>query len=197
MFKKIASRCTNALCASGVIDKNNFQIYAYGMELVVSTLVNLIEIFAISIIFFRFSSGLCFLLAFIPLRSTAGGYHANSHWACNLISVGGFVGFHYLVRFIPHEYLSSLYIACGIFSTITVCLFSPCEAVNKPLTPVQRRNNRRASMMICIVNLIIALSLWAFIESKQCTTSYFLGIFAATLSMWATKLFNKKEREIV
>ena len=83
MIKKAAAGYVGWLCANGIVAPEKNKIYAYGMELVLSGLVNVLSVLLISILIFHPADGLLFLVAFIPLRTTAGGYHANSHLSCN------------------------------------------------------------------------------------------------------------------
>ena len=91
MIKKAAAGYTGWLCANGIVAPEKNKIYAYGMELVLSGLVNVLSVLLISILLFHPVDGLLFLAAFIPLRTTAGGYHANSHLSCNLVFLGTFI----------------------------------------------------------------------------------------------------------
>ena len=76
MIKKAAAGYVGWLCANGIVAPEKNKIYAYGMELVLSGLVNVLSVLLISILIFHPADGLLFLVAFIPLRTTAGGYHA-------------------------------------------------------------------------------------------------------------------------
>lgn len=91
MIKKAAAGYVGWLCANGIVAPEKNKIYAYGMELVLSGLVNVLSVLLISILIFHPADGLLFLVAFIPLRTTAGGYHANSHLSCNIVFLSTFV----------------------------------------------------------------------------------------------------------
>ena len=91
MIKKAAAGYAGWLCANGIVAPEKNKIYAYGMELVLSGLVNVLSVLLISILLFHPVDGPLFLAAFIPLRTTAGGYHANSHLSCNLVFLGTFI----------------------------------------------------------------------------------------------------------
>ena len=52
-----------------------------------------------------------------------------------------------------------LYLAIAVISLVTLLILSPSEAKNKPLTPEQRRRNRRRSLILGGLNLAIGIFL--------------------------------------
>ena len=191
LIKKTAARYASWLCANGIVAPEKNKIYAYGMELVLSGLVNILFILLTSILFFNPLDGLLFLAAFIPLRTTAGGYHANSHLSCNLICIGTFIVLESLGYWI-FEYVSVIiYLGMAIVSIVTLLVLSPSEAKNKPLTPERRLCNRQRSLILGGLNFVIGCFLiWGFQAPTPWCTSYYLGVIAASISMWATDVVS-------
>ncbi|MFR5861716.1 MAG: AgrD family cyclic lactone autoinducer peptide [Flavonifractor plautii] len=159
MIKKAAAGYVGWLCANGIVAPEKNKIYAYGMELVLSGLVNVLSVLLISILIFHPADGLLFLVAFIPLRTTAGGYHANSHLSCNIVFLSTFVALECLGHLLLKYGSVILYLAIAVISLVTLLILSPSEAKNKPLTPEQRRRNRRRSLILGGLNLAIGISL--------------------------------------
>ena len=163
MIKKAAAGYVGWLCANGIVAPEKNKIYAYGMELVLSGLVNVLSVLLISILIFHPADGLLFLVAFIPLRTTAGGYHANSHLSCNIVFLSTFVALECLGHLLLKYGSVILYLAIAVISLVTLLILSPSEAKNKPLTPEQRRRNRRRSLILGGLNLAIGIFLiWGF-----------------------------------
>ena len=141
------------------------------------------------------ADGLLFLVAFIPLRTTAGGYHANSHLSCNIVFLSTFVALECLGHLLLKYGSVILYLAIAVISLVTLLILSPSEAKNKPLTPEQRRRNRRRSLILGGLNLAIGIFLiWGLQAPAPWCTSYYLGVIAASISMWAAQI---KERMCV
>ena len=159
MIKKAAAGYVGWLCANGIVAPEKNKIYAYGMELVLSGLVNVLSVLLISILIFHPADGLLFLVAFIPLRTTAGGYHANSHLSCNIVFLSTFVALECLGHLLLKYGSVILYLAIAVISLVTLLILSPSEAKNKPLTPEQRRRNRRRSLILGGLNLAIGIFL--------------------------------------
>ena len=195
MIKKAAAGYVGWLCANGIVAPEKNKIYAYGMELVLSGLVNVLSVLLISILIFHPADGLLFLVAFIPLRTTAGGYHANSHLSCNIVFLSTFVALECLGHLLLKYGSVILYLAIAVISLVTLLILSPSEAKNKPLTPEQRRRNRRRSLILGGLNLAIGIFLiWGLQAPAPWCTSYDLGVIAASISMWAAQI---KERMCV
>ena len=190
MVHQIANAYSNGLCKYGVIDKSQIQIYAYGLELILASVLNTISVLIISAIFFQFASGLFFLFAFIPLRSTAGGYHAKSHLSCNLICLATFIGLQILGAIIPTTFVSIFCIVAAAIVLITVYLLSPCEAVNKPLTDDRKKRNRKISIAISICNLLMSFVAFYSIGAHPWIMSYYMGALASAISLGATKVWT-------
>lgn len=195
MIKKAAAGYVGWLCANGIVAPEKNKIYAYGMELVLSGLVNVLSVLLISILIFHPADGLLFLVAFIPLRTTAGGYHANSHLSCNIVFLSTFVALECLGHLLLKYGSVILYLAIAVISLVTLLILSPSEAKNKPLTPEQRRRNRRRSLILGGLNLAIGIFLiWGLQAPAPWCTSYYLGVIAGSISMWAAQI---KERMCV
>ena len=174
MIKKAAAGYVGWLCANGIVAPEKNKIYAYGMELVLSGLVNVLSVLLISILIFHPADGLLFLVAFIPLRTTAGGYHANSHLSCNIVFLSTFVALECLGHLLLKYGSVILYLAIAVISLVTLLILSPSEAKNKPLTPEQRRRNRRRSLILGGLNLAIGIFLiWGLQAPAPWCTSYY------------------------
>lgn len=62
MIKKAAAGYAGWLCANGIVAPEKNKIYAYGMELVLSGLVNVLSVLLISILLFH--RKLCYICIF-------------------------------------------------------------------------------------------------------------------------------------
>ena len=196
MVHQIANVYSKSLCRCGVINEKQVPVYTYGLELILASALNTSFILVISAICFQFASGLFFLLAFIPLRSTAGGYHAKSHLSCNLICLAAFSGLQVLGMMIPVAFLSGFYIVVALFVLLIVYLLSPCEAENKPLTESRKKRNRRRSIAISVCNLLLAFVIFLIAGASPLATSYYMGVLASAISLGVAKKWNQEERKL-
>lgn len=135
MIKKAAAGYVGWLCANGIVAPEKNKIYAYGMELVLSGLVNVLSVLLISILIFHPADGLLFLVAFIPLRTTAGGYHANSHLSCNIVFLSTFVALECLGHLLLKYGSVILYLAIAVISLVTLLILSPSRGKKQAADP--------------------------------------------------------------
>lgn len=83
MLSKAAEQCTEYLIKYNKITEQQKSIYKYGFELLVSTAVCIGAILVCGIFGGYGKETIIFLLSFIPIRITAGGYHAGSYGRCD------------------------------------------------------------------------------------------------------------------
>jgi accessory gene regulator B len=172
------------------------RIYKYGFELLISTVINLLGILFISVLMDAFLGAVFFCAAFVPLRLSAGGYHAKRHWTC----ISGFMAV-FLVFAAFSTYTSTgktlIYQLTAITtSLILVLLLSPVQAVNKPLKDEQRKRQRKRSIIIACVNLAIVVLIFIFDavgKSLSLLSFYCSGAFAASLSLLVAALVYKND----
>jgi accessory gene regulator B len=182
---------SSTLVKLNVIHEESNDVYTYGFELIISALINILCMAIVSITLRRYFDWLIFLLAFIPLRTTAGGYHANSHTKCIVVGTIAFTVLLAISRLQLHWDVVILAISAS--SLLLILLISPVEAHNKKLKDEQRKKNRGTSIYLGILNLIIAGASYLVGGFLDTLKIYFLGVIAATLSMLAVKakLFRK------
>ncbi|NBH16146.1 hypothetical protein D3Z55_01360 [Clostridiaceae bacterium] len=82
MLRFIAEKCTDVLLKQGVIEAAKKPIYIYGFELFWSTFSAILSILFLGICFGYWKHAVVFLLCFVPIRTTAGGYHAKTYGTC-------------------------------------------------------------------------------------------------------------------
>lgn len=86
MLKKISEHCTKVFAERGIIQKNKTGIYIYGFELFWSTFFCVICILLTGGVLGWLTEAVLFLLFFMPIRTFAGGYHAQSYRNCFLLT---------------------------------------------------------------------------------------------------------------
>lgn len=185
MIHNCAEKIAADLINRKVVDDTSREVYAYGFELLISGIVNVLLAACISIAFRRYFDWFLFFAAFIPLRTTAGGYHASTHMMCIIVGTTTFAVLFAICR-IQISWTSTI-LVISIMSFLLLIVFSPVEAHNKKLNEVQQTKNRKVSILIGIANLIIAL-ITVFVDGLSVYLNiYFAGVFAAALSMLAVK----------
>ena len=136
------------------------EVYQYGIEITISSMLNVTLVLLCSLILGNFIAGLLYLIIFIFLRSFTGGYHATTYFRCNLTFVSTFI-ITYFAYIIISSYQFSIYIceALAFASFIPIALFSPVPNKHKPLSDKQRKSAFVRSIIITSVLSVIGLVL--------------------------------------
>ena len=191
MLGRVSNDIASGFARKGISSEDRTMVYAYGFELLLATGINIILVLCVSALFYHIYTGAFFLLAFIPLRSTAGGYHANSHLTCCLVFLGIYILCLLLLTGLHCSNYGLIYVLISIISGITIYRCSPIESGNKPMSQQLRAKNRKRSIGISCLNLILALVLCVLShQDKWIFGSYFLGVASAAISMYADLLLN-------
>lgn len=193
MIHKMALSLTDKFVEAGIIVRERKYSYAYGFELMLSSVFGLALLIIVSIIFGKPFLWIPYLIGYVLLRTNAGGYHARSHWWCITLFASVFAVYLLLSDFLAALKLL-LVISCA-FCLIFVLIFAPVEAPNNPLYPEQRAKRRKLSIVIAGMNLLVAFILAVFVEQDNLIiTSYYAGISVAELFFIATAIAQKNKR---
>src|SRR5699024_12526038 len=87
MFKSYANKITSFLIENKEINKDDYEIYKYGFEVLIAFIVNTVVILSIGLLFNKLFYSIVFLICYCPIRQFAGGYHANNYTKCLLIFI--------------------------------------------------------------------------------------------------------------
>lgn len=133
-------------------------VYKYGIEITISSVLNIVLIIILSLLLGNFVSGICFLFCFILLRQFTGGYHAESYFKCNLALGVSYVCISLISNVfsrLPIHLLEGLLIA----GCITVVLYAPVNNRHKQLTSKQKQQFKNISLIIYAVLGIVSVIL--------------------------------------
>lgn len=142
----------------GIITEEDKELYTFGMQQGMIILLNVISTIVMGIILNMVWQSVVFLLAYMPLRSYAGGYHARTQFRCYLISLFitavGLIGIT-VVQWTTITALFSVIISAGI-----IFVLAPVEDANKPLDASEKDLYKRKTRKILLLEILIALVFW-------------------------------------
>lgn len=194
MFQQGSIKIANRLANKMIIDTGKVRIYAFGLELLLSSIAGVLILLVVSILGKKPLTWIPYMVGFVPVRVAGGGYHAKSHRSCILIFTTV-----YLMVFALADVLSRpvfLWVPISATNLLLLYLFSPVEACNKPIKENQRRRNRRKGICIGCINLAIAMTLPLFcLKNPNWITMYFAGSSMACLSMLVAVKNKNYERK--
>ena len=146
MTDKLSECISMYLLRYKIIDSSMTDIVKLGIEVIISTIVNLAGIFFLGILFGRFLETVFFSLCFMTIRNYSGGYHAATRLKCNL----SLWTVTFLVLMVLHFTGSRTFIQCIIgivLSGLILMIIGPLENKHKPLSANIKEINRRYMIM--------------------------------------------------
>ena len=157
LLARLAVKIVNNLVHSGVIKEEDAEIYIYGINQILTSVLNVSSALIIGLIFGVFPEIAVFMAAYITLRSFAGGYHAKTPLSCYVFSV-----IMLIVVSIGLKYLHLadwVYYAVFVAATLVVLVLSPVEDRNKPLAEIEQKVYKKRTMNIAAAEVMVCLAL--------------------------------------
>lgn len=171
-----------------IIPNECAEAYVYGLQLLLSTLLNTICIAVISSLAALPFAWIPFLVGFVPLRITAGGFHAKTPLRCFLSFCGSYFIFITIALHLPESRMQLAILINSIVTVLTVYLCSPIPASNKPLSDEEIPQKRMLSIVITSVLLLISFSSVKYNTVLSFTLYMTFGELIAAVFLLASKI---------
>lgn len=155
IFARLSHKIGNNLVHSNVIKEEDAEIYIYGINQILVSVLNVSSALIIGLILDMILESVIFMAAYIPLRSFVGGYHAKTPVRCYILSL-----IMITVVLTGMKYLPVAEIVCYavlLATVLIVFLLSPVEDKNKPLDEIEQKVYRKCVVFISMVELVICL----------------------------------------
>lgn len=196
MLLRISKRIVSGWSKSEIIMMEYEEAYVYGVQLLLSTLINIFCIALISTAAGCSYAWIPFLLGFVPIRVTAGGYHAKTPLLCSTVFCGTYSIGIVLLEAINDTALMPVCLLNSIAAIVIVYLYSPLPAHNKPLSKMEMEKKRTLSIAIVSV-LFLVMVISATLKVGVGVMSYVsLGELAATIFCYVAKLLKHKGKMV-
>lgn len=190
-MKNISDSIADTLLQSGILRDDNVDACRYGLDIFVSSVLEIISILIISAIVGNFIETALFFSAFVPLRIYAGGYHADTKLKCYFVSIGVYAAFTAAIYALPQTLYTTVNILMSMFSVVIVFAAAPVVHRNKTVNEIERMYYRKFSILICMVETLINLILTAVFPRNIYVVSLVFGQVAVTVSMVAAIVKRK------
>ncbi len=160
MLNLFCNRICDYFVKSQIIPESNKELYVYGLQQFLIMLLNIATTLLIGFIFGMIWQSLFYLLAYVPLRTYAGGYHAKTPVRCYFSSVLLIVLTLLIMKFVPWTFLS-----CWIgiaLSGIFIFILAPVEDKNKPFTEKEAIYFKKKARMILLIEIFVGIIAFLF-----------------------------------
>lgn len=155
MIERLSIRLSNFWATNGLVKQTDVELYRYGLELLLSTAANLVILFFISLLLCHPSALIYFLVSFIPLRTTAGGYHATSHFKCITLCASAYAIGLLLINYARPYFVCMIFTMSSLCSLVLLVMFAPIPISNKLVTKEEARTDRYIAILLGIILLIL------------------------------------------
>ena len=153
-FEKAAA----GLAQNGNIQEKYIKLYAKAMEVVLAMGINLLTALLIGYLCGMLRQCVLFLIAFIPLRSYAGGYHARGYISCYLESCALLTAALLLIRYLgTQRTITTAFWQVFVISAIVVFTFAPLADANKPISEKETVIFRKRARLILCAEVLITV----------------------------------------
>lgn len=130
-FETLSHKIGNNLVHSNVIKEEDAEIYIYGINQILVSVLNVSSTLIIGLILGMLLESIIFMAAYIPLRTFAGGYHAKTPTRCYILSLIIIIIVLIGIKYIP--VLDIIYYVILAAEILIIFLISPVEDKNKLL----------------------------------------------------------------
>ena len=162
MIAKFAKKINEILIQKGIVQKEDAELYQYGIENGIVVAGNLLASGIFGIVTGRPGLVLVFLLFYASLRSYSGGSHCKSRIGCFLISMAILSIPVYTHEFVMNNVPATVILMIGIAAVVVILILSPVESINKPLDDEEKMYYARVThcivaLQVCVLIILFCL----------------------------------------
>lgn len=157
MIYSFAKRIAFLLSKHSYIKEDERELFEYGIFLVLSQVIYFSICLVCGAVLGCVKECVIFYICFMLVREYAGGFHASSEIRCFVISSISIIASAAFIKVTAAKSTDILFITLFVLAVSVIALFSPIDTEEKPLTPSERKNFRKKSLIIlCILLLVCA-----------------------------------------
>lgn len=151
---RLVENLSNQFIEQGIIAREDASIVQYGLEIMLCTVYSYTSIGLLAWLMGCFWETVCFLIAFLVLRTFAGGYHAASFGKCYLYSIMAYLVFYLLLLMTPPSWYSTISLVALVIAMVVVFLFAPCIHENRWVA-TEDKHYELISRLICLAAILV------------------------------------------
>lgn len=144
-----------------IVPEEQRDVYQYGVELSISTLIGLFIVLAIGVLNGRFTESVIFYIVFCLTRAFCGGFHAHSHLLCKVTFIC-ILTLVLIMDLVLDNIEIYYWFVLYLYSLIIVCAFAPVENPNKKLTSYDKKRCKIILIILMVVWLVVMILFYSF-----------------------------------
>lgn len=188
-MKFIAEHITNSLITSEIIPSEDKELYIFGFHQGFILLFNILTMCLIGFLCGMLKEGVVFFLAYMPLRSYAGGYHAKTPFRCYMISIFMMITVLWIMR-IPFWKAPAITVIT-VLAAVIILILAPVENINKPLDADEKVVYRQKTIFILGGLIILEILFW-IIGQHPLSLCIAIALMSLALMLIFGRIKNKR-----
>lgn len=160
MLEKISNKFATKLVETGIISESDTDVYAFGFYQIVMLLLNVVTTLILGAAFQCMLFCILLNVAYIPIRVSAGGHHADNPVKCYIHSALMITVLLAIIKWINIS--TVILVAMLVSSTLVILIHAPVETENNPLDEAEQKVYRRRTIIVLIIELMVCLFCFCF-----------------------------------
>lgn len=156
MISFLCNRLADFLCVKGVVSEDEKEIYIYGYEMIITTILGAVLVFAIALLTGRFEEAFCFFTVFVITRQFCGGYHSKTRIMCSVTFLMCYTSVLFFNRILESVYNWFIHLIIWVPYFAVILGYSPIVNENKPLTDNEIAVNHKKSIIVSVIWLVLS-----------------------------------------
>lgn len=192
----MATTITDYFIKNNVIMVDKKEVYIYGFEVLLSSMVYIAILIGLSIITNTFLESIIFFIGFYIYRTLAGGYHARTYLKCHFLFLTNHLAFIILYKLYPSLLVINLSYTFVLVSVIFLFLFAPVDMPQKPFVKTEKMRFTSYCRIYGTILLVTSslLVLMRMHNSYNILFCFAVGSFSAAISLLSAKIIYRKEK---
>lgn len=189
MLERFAGWLVGRMLASQAFPEEDTPLVLFGILQGLRTLIEIIILLCTGLFMNLFWQGVVILLAFMPLRIYAGGYHARTPMECAVKTWLLFLGILLLYKLTPG--FLWIQILLLVITGLSLWKFAPVEHENKPLEEYEVIKYRKLAFGVYGTETALFVILW-LLGAAEAARCILLGIGMMLVIMWIGVGVNRR-----
>lgn len=192
MLDKYGSRIAGVLCDNRIIREEDKEIIVYGLDALLSTLINLVIILGLGLILGQLRQTVVFLLSFAALRVFAGGYHAKTRIGCTATFIIIYLTGMALQHYTPGIIVKPAAIGLAVISLVSVLIMAPIEHKNRPFEGNEYKHFKMISRAVAVLQTLLVIAGVIFTGYEKLAYCVSLAMLGVTIVLVLAKKLEQK-----
>ena len=189
MVNKLSIYVTNILVDKGKIIKEDYELYHYGLFILISEILLFMYCLLVGAVFKNILPSILFYMFFSLVHRFSGGFHAKTELHCLIITLSFFLISIILIKLSTQ--LNCITLIAFYVCSIILIILSPADTPQKPLSNKEKILFKKMTSLIIVVGFIVIVAL--FVKNIYLyANAIVIAVFLQTLSIICGRLFNKR-----